>query len=222
MKTPAAVIFATRAGGVTLDRDAKGGNPFATALIELAGSDYSTLGAFAQVLRSRTELCSTGRQSPEWLDLPADLRWSLCTAVSAPTGRCVALVLIVSDYPEAGGWPLFGAAWDERRVSACFEKYGFVVTSGIAPERTALLTALRAFAIRSRDCESAVIYSTGHGVECRGETYLLPADYPFAKGYAGSLLAARAVSIAQLRTACIARATNLVFFGGCRTRVCTG
>ena len=40
MSTRAAVIFATRAGGETLDRDAKGGNPFATALIE-RGHDVS-------------------------------------------------------------------------------------------------------------------------------------------------------------------------------------
>jgi hypothetical protein len=217
MSAPAAVIFATRDGGETLDRDAKGGNPFATALIELADGDFASLGEFAEALRTRTEACSAGRQSPEWVGLPADRHWSLRAAVNVPADRRAALVLIVSDYPEAGGWPLFGAAWDERRIAACLACHGFSVTSGIAPERAALLGALQAFAARSRDCESAVIYATGHGVACAGETYLLPADYPFADGYANALLETRAVPVAKMRESCGAGAINLVLFAGCRT-----
>ena len=219
MSAPAAVIFATRAGGETLDRDAKGGNPFATALIELANGEQLGLGMFADALRARTEANSGGLQSPEWIDLPVDRPWRWRPAPDGTSGLRAALVLIVSDYPESGGWPLFGAAWDERRIAACMAENGFAVTAGIAPERAALLQALHAFAARSRACEAAVLYSTGHGVECAGETYLLPADYPFAEAYAGSLLKKRAVPVRALREACVARDTNLVFFAGCRTRV---
>jgi hypothetical protein len=219
LSTRAAVIFATRAGGKTLDRDAKGGNPFATALIELADGEQPSLGMFADSLRGRTEANSAGLQSPEWIDLPVDRPWRWRPAANGSSGLRAALVLIVSDYPESGGWPLFGAAWDERRISACMAANGFAVTAGIAPERAALRQALHAFAARSRACETAVIYSTGHGVECAGETYLLPADYPFAEGYAESLLEKRALPMRALREACVARDTNLVFFAGCRTCV---
>ena len=219
MSVPAAVIFATYAGGETLDRDAKGGNPFATALIELAACEPLGLGTFAEALRARTQANSAGLQAPEWVRLPVGEPWRWPPAADASSGERAALVLVVSDYPEAGGWPLFGAAWDERRVSACMGENGFAVTAGIAPERASLLGALHAFAARSRACADAVIYSTGHGVECAGETYLLPADYPFAEGYAGALLEKHAVPVRALRAACLARDMNLVLFAGCRTRL---
>jgi hypothetical protein len=219
MSTPAAVIFATHAGGETLDRDAKGGNPFASALIELAGGEAQRLGVLAEALRARTHANSAGLQSPQWVDLPVDRLWQWRPAADGSTGARAALVLIVSEYPEAGGWPLFGAARDERRITTCMAANGFAVTAGIAPERAALVQALHTFAARSRTCETAVIYSTGHGVECAGETYLLPADYPFAEGYTAPLLEEHAVPLRLLRDACVARNTNLVFFAGCRTRV---
>jgi hypothetical protein len=38
-----ALVFATRSGGTTIDQDSFGGNPFATALIQLASSDGISL-----------------------------------------------------------------------------------------------------------------------------------------------------------------------------------
>ena len=40
-----AIVFATRSGGTTINRDAFGGNPFATALIQLAGRSHCRFGS---------------------------------------------------------------------------------------------------------------------------------------------------------------------------------
>lgn len=217
-ETGAGVIFATRSGCSTLDRDAKGGNPFATALIELSGTDYADLGAFAEALQVLTERYSAGKQSPEWAGLPLTKRWNLHCGPSDAAQRRAALVLIVSDYSQAGRPPLLGAARDELRISECLTKNGFAVTDGVRPDHASLLNALRAFEERSRGCDSALIYATGHGVEFAGETYLLPGSYPFEGGYSEPVLRDHAVSLTRIRQACDAAATNVVFFAGCRTR----
>lgn len=87
MSVPAAVIFATYAGGETLDRDAKGGNPFATALIELAAGEPLGLGTFAEALRARTQANSAGLQVPEWVGLPVDEPWRWPPAADASSGE---------------------------------------------------------------------------------------------------------------------------------------
>jgi hypothetical protein len=58
------VCFATRSGGTTIDRDAKGGNPFATALIELSASADVGILDFPERLRALTHEVSVGHQSP--------------------------------------------------------------------------------------------------------------------------------------------------------------
>ena len=96
---------------------------------------------------------------------------------------------------------------------------GFSVTRGVAPDRAALLGALAAFKRQVRSHDVAVIYSTGHGVERNGRVYLLPGDYPMAKGYKAVTLRSRAVAVERIARACNASGRNFVFFAGCRTRV---
>ncbi|MGL6113081.1 MAG: hypothetical protein ACRC2B_23560, partial [Rubrivivax sp.] len=93
------------------------------------------------------------------------------------------------------------------------------VRQGVAPDRASLLRALRAFGAETKGCDSALIYSTGHGVECDGKVYLLPGDYPFEQGYARALLDRRAVTVEHIAQACKATGFNLMFFAGCRLRV---
>ena len=54
-ETRPAIVFATRSGGTTIDQDACGGNPFATALIELAGADPISLQKIPGRLRALTD-----------------------------------------------------------------------------------------------------------------------------------------------------------------------
>jgi hypothetical protein len=125
----------------------------------------------------------------------------------------------VSDYSLHGLQPLYGAAVDERRISAMLAAHGFTVAQGIAPTREALNAALRAFSKQSRRFDVALVYCTGHGVEFDGQVFLLPGDYPFRGGYSRASLLAKAISITKVASATQGTKLNLVFFAGCRTRV---
>jgi hypothetical protein len=212
-----AIVFATRSGGTTIDQDVCGGNPFATALIELAGADRISLRRLPRRLRALTVQASQGHQVPQWTSWPQRLKWTLQLRPGSSHERRCALVLIVSDYTRAGLIPLTGAAHDERRISAMLAANGFSVVQGIAPTRTALLRALASFGHQAREHDVALVYSTGHGLECNGRVYLLPGDYPLAEGCSPPQLRAKAVSVERIAAACRAARLNLVFFAGCRT-----
>ncbi len=216
MQRSPALVFATRSGGTTIDRDAFGGNPFATALIQLTSEASIPFQKFPKRLRALTVRASQRHQVPQWTRWPERLRWSFQPEPGSRERRC-ALVLIVSDYAGAGLAPLAGAAHDERRVSEMFAAHGFSVVQGVAPDRAALLDALAQFRRISRKHDAAAIYSTGHGVESNGNVYLLPGDYPLRDGCSSARLRVRAVSVERIAAACHATTLNLVFFAGCRT-----
>jgi hypothetical protein len=145
-------------------------------------------------------------------------KWSFENPPAAWRERREALVLVVSDYSKlSSGASLWGAARDERRISVMFAQRGFSVTQAIAPQREALVAALRAFKRRSQRAEIGVIYSTGHGIECENEVFLLPGDYPLESGFGRSQLRRHAVRVEQMADAACALRVNLVFFAGCRT-----
>jgi hypothetical protein len=216
-----AIVFATRSGGTTLDRDAFGGNPFATALIELSAADGVSLRQFPRRLRALTVKGSQGHQTPEWSSWPARGSWRFALPPGARNEQRCALVLIVSDYSRPGLPALGGAAHDERRISAMFAANGFSVVQGVGSTRAAILRALSAFRRTARSHDVAVIYSTGHGIECDGKVYLVPGDYPFPKGYSPQRLRARAVPVDRIARAGRAARLNLVFFAGCRSLAST-
>ena len=219
MSAATPIIYATRSGGTTIDQDARGGNPFATALIELSTQADDNLAGFARRLRTLTRERSAHHQDPTWTALPARRKWSLAMPEAAHTECRSALVLIVSSYCGLASPRLLGAAHDERRIAAMLAQNGFSVRQGVAPDRASQLRALREFGAEAKCCDSALIYSTGHGVECDGKVYLLPGDYPFEQGYARAVLDRRAVTVERIAQACKATGFNLMFFAGCRLRV---
>jgi hypothetical protein len=217
MHTEVPVIYATGSGGTTIDQDVYGGNPFATALIELSTVTTGSLTTFARQLRGLTRERSGNHQNPTWTSLPAGSKWSIAMPAVQRTERRVALVLIVSEYGTLNSPRLVGAANDERRISAMLAQNGFSVHQGVASNRTSLVRALRDFSIRAQTHDSAIIYSTGHGVELDNIVYLLPGDYPFVKGYPEAALRKRALSVRSIAQSCRATKFNLTFFAGCRT-----
>jgi hypothetical protein len=213
-----ALVFATGSGGTTIDRDAHGGNPFATALIKLADQRRVSWRRFPERLRALTAEASHGHQRPEWTPWPDRLEWSFQPPANRSERRC-ALVMAVSAYTTHGLPPLGGAAYDERRLSAVFAAHGFTVVQGVAPTRAALLRALAEFGRLSRRHDIAIVYATGHGVERDGAVHLLPADYALAAGCSSTQLRTKAVSVDRMAMAGRASTLNLVFFAGCRTQV---
>lgn len=214
------IYYATRSGGTTLDVGEGGGNPFASALIELADEPELRLRDLAPRLRAMTVEKSRGHQIVECVGSAYRSTWSFLNQPRVWQERREALVLVVSDYSMLSpGASLRGAAGDERRISVMFAQHGFSVTQAIAPPREALVAALRAFKRRSQHADIGVIYSTGHGIELENEVFLLPGDYPLERGFGHSQLRRYAVGVEQMAEAACALRVNLVFFAGCRTHV---
>jgi hypothetical protein len=212
------VYYATCSGGSTLDAGEGGGNPFASALIEVAADEELELRGLGERLREATRAKSGGFQAVEW-DGEARLSSWRIGAEPRPGERRSALVLVVSDYSGFGAPTLAGAARDERRIAAMLAQHGFSVEQGVGPRREDLVEALAAFKRRSRRADVAVVYSTGHGIEVGGVVHLLPGDYPIRNGFRAADLRRYAVGVPRMTSAASAAKQNLVFFAGCRSHV---
>jgi hypothetical protein len=213
------IFFGTSAGHSALDGDKQGGNPFASALIEIAADPDAPLRSWPALLREKTSQRTAGMQVPDAQPGTGDPGWRFAESFDGEREQRTALVLVVSAYAAPQVPRLFGAEHDERRLAAMFASHGFSVTQGVAPSRRALRAALRTFAARSAESATAAIYCTGHGVEAEGRTYLLPGDYPFAWGFGTAMLRRCAVPLDRLVSSACGRQLNLVFFAGCRTVV---
>ena len=206
-------FYASQAGRSTLDQGEGGGNPFASALVELLARDSLTFEAFGTELVELTLRKSRSFQRPDVPDR-ADLgAWRLLPKPSAE--KRVALVVVFSDYSASGTTPsLPGAKHDMHRVAAAFVRAGFQVQTVLDPDSAELEIALREFADRSAASEVAALYTTGHGAEVKENIYLLPGDYSFSQG--STTLNERAVRLVTMGASLRARRANLVFYGGCR------
>ena len=206
------VYQATTSGQQAIDRDIKGGNPFASALIDTLTQPDVALPDLAQSLRRLTLHYSRDRQTPELPQSAPSSTWHVSPAM--PGEKRIALVLVVSDYSRAGAQNLPGALFDAERVAAALTRAGFVTETAVDLDRAAAAAKLAAFAEASKSSDAAVIYTTGHGVEVDGTVYLLPGDYPIEEG--NKALAKRGIPLPIIALAAMARTINLVFYGGCR------
>lgn len=214
---PVLIGYGTRSGGATLDADDQGGNPFASALIELVNNENPTLEELMPRLGELTARKSNGIQTPEHRGNPGRLDWRFSERKAFSTERREALVLVVSDYSASdSGFSLWGAAFDERRIAALLAQHGFCVTQGVVPTGRELRRALTSFGPRSQNADVGIIYSTGHGSERNGEVYLLPGDCPIASSEVGPRRR-QGISVTQMAAATRARSVNAVFFAGGRT-----
>jgi uncharacterized caspase-like protein len=206
------VFHATTSGQQALDRDEKGGNPFASALIESLDQPSLRISDLKASLERLTLAYSRGHQRAG-LPLAVDLD-ARSLEPQTTDQRRVALVLVVSDYRRAGLPSLAGARFDADRIARALVRSGFATETVIDLDRPAMLAKLDAFASLSQLKDVAVIYTTGHGVEVDGTVHLLPGDYPVEKKNHG--LRQHAVDLPRIATAARASSLNLVFYGGCR------
>jgi len=205
-------FYASQPGEQTLDQGEGGGNPFASALVDLLAHDTLTFGTFCAELIDLTEQKSSGFQRPEILsqiDLGA---WQFLPKPSIE--RRIALVLVFSDYTISGAPSLPGAKNDLDRISKALVKARFEVQTAIDPDQSKLKSILNEFSERSKVSDVAVLYTTGHGVEVNGIVYLLPGDYPLE--YGKSKLNEHAIRLTRIGSVVRASKANLVFYGGCR------
>lgn len=207
------VFYASQSGGSTLDQGEGGGNPFASALIELLERPSLTYAELQSDLIALTKDKSRGFQAPDGPTAVDSPQWKV-KPVPAQTER-VALVFVYSNYRNAGVASLPGAERDLERVAAALKIAGFEVQVAADPTRDDLRAALESLSSRSKNAEAAVVYMTGHGFEHGGQVYLMPGDYPFAEG--PTRLPELAVHVASVAKYLKAKTANIVFFGGCRT-----
>lgn len=205
------VFYASQSGKPTLDRGEGGGNPFASALVELLGRQSLTYTELQAGLVALTKEKSRGVQVPECPTVVESADWRL-KPVPASAKR-VALVVIYSDYRNTGVSSLPGAERDLERVATALRNAGFDVKTIANPSRNALKATLDELSEASKGAEAALVYMTGHGFEHHGQVYLMPNDYPFA----ARVLPERAVDVPSFAGYLKAKKANLVLFGGCRT-----
>ena len=206
-------FYASQPGEETLDQGEGGGNPFASAFVELLNHDTFTFDTFRNILIDQTLQKSWGLQQPEISYQVDPETWQFLPESS--TEKRIALVLVFADYTISGANSLPGAKKDLDRISNALSKAGFAVQPEIDPDQSELDSILKEFSEQSRASDIAVLYTTGHGVEVDGAIYLLPGDYPLI--YGKSTLNERAIRLSRIGGAAHARKSNLVFYGGCRT-----
>ncbi len=207
----ALTYYAGMAGRLTTDRDAEGGNPFASALVHLLRDDTLRLRDFGTKLAALTMNKSGGWQSPEIPRRVPAPDWSF--AEGAGEDR-VALVLVNSDYSQSGVSSLPGAAFDAVRVPEALEKAGFATTLVLDAAGDEVKAALDAFAERSSVADVAVVYLGGHGVQPGRDVYWIYGDYPDPESRSG--LATHALKVSEAGQAAQARLLNFVFYAACR------
>ncbi len=206
------VFHAVSSGQRALDQGEGGGNPFASALIETLRRPSLALGDLPGALKGLTRDKSKGRMTADVPVAAEPAGWSL---VPAKEGEMrVALVLVVSDYSRVGAKSLPGAKHDAERIAAALTGAGFSINVALDLDQEEMRETLAEFHDVSRAADVALIYTTGHGVEVDGGTYLIPADYPIKERNAA--LANRAMPLADIAAAPAAKSVNLVLYGGCR------
>ena len=206
------VYHASQSGQPTLDSDAQGGNPFATAFIEALSQRDASLSEFTTKLGNLTKRHSGGFQS---IAVSPSVLWpDWSVSPSLGTGKRVALVLVISDYSASQSPSLPGARFDAGRIALALERAGFDTTRALDLDDAKFRAALAAFRIKSADAEAALIYTTGHGVEIDGRVHLLAGNYPVEKGAAA--LAQYGYPLSRISKAANARSVNLIFYAGCR------
>ena len=213
LKNEPLYLYASQKGKQTLDNDENGGNPFASAIVELLAHKALVFKEFRTALINLTQVKSERLQMPEIPDVPDLETWQLLP--KNVSEKRVALVLVFSNYSVAELiHSLPGAKHDMYRIAAALNKAGFEVQTVIDPDSEQVEATLEEFAKRSSTSDIAVLYTTGHGVEVNGVTYLLPGDYPFSMG--SLALKERAIHLKRLGKALHAGRANLLFYGGCR------
>jgi hypothetical protein len=211
---PPMLFHATTSNGFALDRDEKGGNPFASALIDVLSRPRSELSELGGELVRLTSKFSRARQKADVAAIDTDLGWPFVPR-SGGESR-LALVMVVSDYSSSPSInSLKGAAFDAERVAVALGRAGFVTQKLLDLGREAMLAKLADFAEASEHFDCAAIYTTGHGVEFGKQVFLLPGDIQ-SEGYGRPDYERRAVRLSAIAKAARARRVNLVFFGGCR------
>ena len=211
---PITYLYASQSGEATLDKGEGGGNPFATAFIEVLSYEGLSFNEFKMRMVAVTLKKSKNFQKPEIISNYFINRQFLS---STNMKKRVALIFVYSNYSSVWINSLEGAKNDLDRVSKKLLEVGFEIKTIIDPNKQELNRVLKEFAKESVNADVAIIYTTGHGFEIDGETYLLPNNYlyPLRK----KELRQYSIPIKEIGKNMLSSKLNLLFYGGCRTHI---
>lgn len=200
--------YAGQAGRLTQDRDRLGGNPFASALVEVLKAEPVTLQDFTARLSAANARHSGGWQQ---MQFPRKLPyWKL----RADDERRVALVLINADYSKTNGvYSLPGAAFDAKRIPETLTAAGFETTLVLDANAENARARIAEFARLSETADASVIYVGGHGMQRKRVVYWMMGDYPEQNP---KWLGSHAIPLEEIGRAGRARHVNLVLYASCR------
>lgn len=200
-------LYGSLPGGTTLDRDAEGGNPFATAIVQLLTRNQLSFATFTHDLVVRTRDSSHGRQEPQVIGGSTLGGWQLLPKPASETR--VALVIVFSAYDHSGaGRSLPGARHDSSRIAKALASAGFDAVSLLDPNDETLERELAEFGKRSANADVGLIYTTGHGREKSGLARIL---LPYKRSDRSSEL-----TVHELSRSLRAKRANLLFYAACR------
>lgn len=207
---PPLVYYGGLPARLTMDRDDRGGNPLASALIDVLREAPLTLADFGPRLAAATSRHAGGWQLMEAPRKLPDPGWTLTTG---PGQTRVALLLINSRYTAPNVESLPGARFDATRLPAALEAAGFRATLLLDAADDAVRRALKDFALRSAGADASLVFLGGHGVQHKRVVYWLMRDYP---DQSAKWLPTHALTVSEVGRAARARGANLVLYGGCR------
>ena len=213
---PAALIYyGGEAGRLTIDRDHRGGNPFASAFVDVLADPDLTLGSFGERLAFLTNRYANGWQRPQLPRSAEPAGWRVGGGLQhGDEGDRLALVLINADYSASGAPSLTGARHDADRVTEALCQAGYLTQLVLDASASEARAELANFADVSRGAEGAVIYIGGHGVQNRRTVWWMMGDYP--RPDSAEALPTHAISIPEIAQAAQARLANLVLYASCR------
>lgn len=201
--------YAGQPGRLTQDRDKFGGNPFASALVEVLRTEPTTLRDFTERLAA-----ANARHSGGWQQMQFPKKLPSWRMDGADHGKRVALVLINADYSKTDGvYSLPGAAFDAKRVPEALKAAGFETTLVLDANAGAARAAMAAFAKQSEGAEASLIYVGGHGVQHKRVVYWMMGDYPAQDP---KWLGTHAISMDEIGASGRAGRVNLVLYASCR------
>ena len=141
------IYYAGAAGRLTQDRDRLGGNPFASALVEVLREAPLTLADFGARMSAANAKHSGGWQQ---LQMPKTLPDPKLRLDGDKGSKRIALVLINADYSKSDGvYSLPGAAFDAKRVPAALREAGFETTLVLDASADMARRAIAEFAAQS-------------------------------------------------------------------------
>jgi uncharacterized caspase-like protein len=124
----------------------------------------------------------------------------------------VALVIGNAAYQNAP--PLANPVNDAQDVSAALKRFGFEVIDGRDLDKREMERALARFGRLAQDADAALLYYAGHGMQYRGQNYLLPIDAKLEDDFSIQFETARVDDIVEVLGR--ARGVRILVLDACR------